>query len=101
MDIGATICLAKGPRCDACPLRPLCDYDGDERPSRRKQSAFAASDRRVRGAILRHLVRSPRGVTVDALRTGISDPRVERLVGTLAREGLVEVSSGTVRLPTR
>jgi len=101
MDIGATICLAKGPRCDACPLRPLCDYDGDERPSRRKQSAFAASDRRVRGAILRLLVRSPRGVTVDALRTGISDPRVERLVGTLAREGLVEVSSGTVRLPTR
>jgi len=101
MDIGATICLAKRPRCDACPLRSLCDYDGDERPSRRKQSPFSASDRRVRGAILRHLVGSPGGVTMDALRRGINDSRVGRLVRVLAREGLVEVSSETVRLPTR
>ena len=101
MDIGATICLAKSPRCDACPLRSLCDYDGDERPSHRKQSPFSASDRRVRGAILRHLVGSPGGVTMGALRRGINDPRVGRLVGVLAREGLVEVSSETVRLPTR
>jgi len=101
MDIGATICLAKRPRCDVCPVRTVCEYDGVEAPAKRKQSPFAASDRRVRGAIMRHLAMSTRGVKVDALRRGIKDPRVPRLVRVLESEGLVEVSSGSVRLPAR
>lgn len=101
MDIGATICLAKRPRCDVCPVRAVCRYEGDDRPSRRKQSPFGASDRRVRGAIVRHLAASTHTVTLDALRTGINDERVPRLVGVLVREGLAEVSSGGIRLPTR
>jgi len=24
MDVGATICVARTPRCSACPLRPVC-----------------------------------------------------------------------------
>jgi A/G-specific adenine glycosylase len=101
MDIGATICLAKRPRCDACPIRTVCDYDGVERPSPRKQSPFGASDRRVRGAIVRQLAMSMREVRIDALRRGINDSRVPRLVRVLAREGLVEVSGERVRLPAR
>jgi A/G-specific adenine glycosylase len=101
MDIGATICLAKRPRCEVCPIRTICKYDGVEEPSPRKQSPFGASNRRVRGAILRHLVSSRRAVSVDALRRGIDDPRVPRLIRALEREGLVEVSSGSVRLPAR
>ena len=101
MDIGATICLAKRPRCDVCPIRAICGYDGDDRSSRRKQSPFGVSDRRVRGVIVRHLASSTRGVNVDALRTRINDARVPRLVLALEREGLVEVSSGSVRLPAR
>ncbi len=101
MDIGATICHAKRPRCEVCPIRALCDYDGVEGRSQRKQSPFGASDRRVRGAIVRHLAMSTRGVKVGVLRRGINDPRVPRLVLVLAREGLVEVSSGSVRLPAR
>ena len=101
MDVGATICLARRPRCDVCPVRGACNYVGRERSSRRKQSPFVDSDRRVRGAILRHLVGSSRGVTIAALRRGINDERVPRLLSVLEREGLVEVSSGSVRLPTR
>jgi A/G-specific adenine glycosylase len=101
MDIGATVCLAKRPRCDVCPIRAVCEYDGVEPRPLRKQSPFAASDRRIRGAIVRHLAMSSSGVTVDALRKGINDARVPRLVRVLAREGLVEVSSGSVRLPAR
>jgi A/G-specific adenine glycosylase len=101
MDIGATICLARRPRCDVCPVRSICSYDGVEGPAQRKQSPFAASDRRVRGAIVRHLVISTRGVKIDSLRRAINDARVPRLVRLLAREGLVTLSSGTVRLPTR
>ena len=101
MDIGATICIAKAPRCDVCPIRGVCDYDGIETPPQRKQSPFAASDRRIRGAIVRQLAVSTRGVKVETLRRGIKDARVPRLVLALAREGLVEVSSGSVRLPAR
>ncbi|TMC69001.1 MAG: A/G-specific adenine glycosylase, partial [Chloroflexi bacterium] len=92
---------ARRPRCDACPIRNICRYDGVEQPVPRTQSPFAASDRRVRGAIVRNLASATRDVTMDALRRGINDPRVPRLVRMLAREGLVEVSSGSVRLPTR
>ena len=101
MDIGATICLATRPRCAVCPIRSVCRYDGVEPPARRKQSPFGASDRRIRGAIVRRLALSTGGVKVDALRRGINDARVPRLVRVLAREGLVEVSSGSVRLPAR
>ena len=101
MDICATICFAKRPRCDVCPIRTICDYDGVAAPAQRKQSPFGASDRRVRGAIVRRLAMSTTGVTLDALRTGINDARVPRLVQALAREGLVEVSSGSVHLPAR
>jgi A/G-specific adenine glycosylase len=101
MDIGATICLAKRPRCEVCPIRTVCHFDGTAGPTRRKQSPFEASDRRVRGAIVRHLALSTRGVKLGALRRGINDARVPRLVRVLAREGLVEVSSGSVRLPAR
>ncbi|MDP9274300.1 MAG: A/G-specific adenine glycosylase [Chloroflexota bacterium] len=101
MDIGATICLAKRPRCEDCPIRTICEYDGVDGPARRKQSPFAASDRRVRGAIVRRLAMSTHGVKIDALRRGIKDARVPRLVRVLESEGLVEVSSGSVRLPER
>jgi A/G-specific adenine glycosylase len=101
MDIGARICLAQRPRCEVCPVRATCAYDGVEAPSRRKQSPFGVSDRRVRGLIVRHLVRSTRGVRLEALRRGIRDARVPRLVRALAREGLAEVSEGVVRLPMR
>ena len=101
MDIGATICVARRPRCEVCPIRSVCRYDGTEERVRARQSPFGASDRRVRGAIVRHLARSRRAMSLVALRTGINDARVTRLVPVLAREGLVEVSSGSVRLPTR
>jgi len=26
MDLGAMICRARAPRCDACPLRRSCDF---------------------------------------------------------------------------
>jgi A/G-specific adenine glycosylase len=101
MDIGATICIAKGPRCDVCPIHAVCKYDGGDLSSRRRQSPFLASDRRVRGAIVRHLAMSTDPITLEALRRGIKDARVPRLVRVLAREGLVEVSSGGIRLPAR
>ncbi len=102
MDIGATICVARRPRCGQCPLSSVCAYTGVDDVVRRRQPPFATSDRRVRGAILRALGHSRRGgVTMRALRRAVIDTRVPRLVRSLAAEGLVEVSERGVRLPAR
>jgi A/G-specific adenine glycosylase len=97
MDIGALFCVARAPRCAQCPLRPGCAFRGGPEPARRRQSAFGPSDRRVRGAILRGVLRGP--MNVAALRASIDDPRVPSLVETLASEGLVQRIGRVVRLP--
>jgi len=93
MDIGATICLAKRPRCDACPIRAICGYDGVEEPPPRRQSPFAASDRRVRGAIVRHLA------AVHALLAILEQPtpEMQQLRSLLTTDG--RCSSRRTRVP--
>jgi len=98
MDIGATVCTARTPRCEACPLAPSCRGRGrlGSEP-RRSQPSFATSDRRVRGWIVTLL--RERDMTADSLSGAIDDPRVPRLVEALVSEGMVERSGATVRLP--
>jgi A/G-specific adenine glycosylase len=99
MDIGATICVARRPRCGECPLRDGCAYTGADDRARRPQSPFATSDRRVRGAIVRALRDAPLGLTPDRVKRSVGDRRVPRLIGKLVAEGLVERSGSRVRLP--
>jgi A/G-specific adenine glycosylase len=99
MDLGATICVARRPRCERCPLFALCASRGtDTAPAPRRQAAFATSDRRVRGAIMK-LLRSRRTITIAELERTIQDTRVRRLVGALAADGLVARRGARVSLP--
>lgn len=98
MDLGATICTARSPRCDACPVAALCCGRGRAAPAApRRQVPFASSDRRVRGRIVALLRERPR--VIASLTREIGDDRVARLVGSLEAEGLVERAGGRVRLP--
>ena len=101
MDIGATLCVARRPRCAACPLRGFCRYRARPvtEPPRRQQGSYATSDRRVRGRIVAVLSARDRGMTVAALRRAVGDERTDRLVDALAAEGLVVTVGGQVRLP--
>ena len=45
MDLGATICLARIPRCERCPLATACPSRGRRYEPRRKQSRFEGSFR--------------------------------------------------------
>src|SRR5207245_6200414 len=76
MDLGATICLPRAPRCPECPLRADCvtarlPAVGGRPPSMTaratRPAAYPDTDRRVRGAIVRALVKSDAGMTVRAL----------------------------------
>jgi A/G-specific adenine glycosylase len=90
MDLGATICLARIPRCDDCPLASECPSRGTRDEPARKQGPFEGSFRPRRAALLRHVADAPRAVTnVD-----------EETVRSLERDGLVVVSQGFVALPS-
>src|SRR5437763_2586808 len=89
MDLGATVCLARIPRCGACPLAAMCPSRGRRYEPLRKQSRFEGSFRQRRAATLRL-------VAASARRTADLDPAA---VAALEREGLVTVSAGRVTVP--
>ena len=91
MDLGATVCLARIPRCGVCPLAGACPSRGRRYEPARKQSRFEGSFRQRRAQTLRLVAESERP---------LSDLDGEA-VESLARDGLVEVAAcGTlVTLP--
>lgn len=89
MDLGATVCLARIPRCGVCPLASGCPARGRRYEPLRKQSRFEGSFRQRRAELLRLVAEEPRPVCE-------LDPEA---VAALARDGLVEEAAGLVRLP--
>jgi A/G-specific adenine glycosylase len=88
-DLGATVCLARIPRCETCPLASRCPSRGRRYEPLRKQSRFDGSFRQRRAVTL--------GLVADEARpVGELD---EEAVASLARDGLVEQADGLVRLP--
>ena len=92
MELGATVCTARAPRCDVCPLAEGCGGPGGAAPRRRARARFEDTDRFVRGRV------------VAALAEGSSLPdvapeRLERALDGLERDGLIERSEGQLRLP--
>jgi A/G-specific adenine glycosylase len=76
MDLGATVCIARVPRCGQCPLADGCPSRGRRYEPLRKQGPFEGSFRQRRGAALR------------ALLAG-ADPEDEEAVAALRRDGLI------------
>jgi A/G-specific adenine glycosylase len=82
MDLGATICLARVPRCGVCPLASGCPSRGRRYEPLRKQSRFEGSFRQRRARTLRLVAASE-----QALRD-LDHEAVE----SLARDGLVQLA---------
>jgi len=94
MELGAVVCTARAPRCDACPLRDGCrwraagypEYTG---PARVVQKRFEGSDRQVRGLILAELRASHRPVTREEIAGLWPDAeQVARALAALVADGL-------------
>jgi A/G-specific adenine glycosylase len=62
MDLGATVCLARIPRCTACPLAEGCPSCGRRYEPLRKQGRFEGSFRQRRARTLRLVADAPRPV---------------------------------------
>jgi A/G-specific adenine glycosylase len=89
MDLGATVCLARVPRCGGCPLAARCPSRGRRYEPQRRQGRFEGSFRQRRARALRLVAERPRRL-VDL------DPEA---VAALERDGLVRRANGRVTLP--
>ena len=106
MELGAVVCTARSPRCDACPLHDRCAWLAAGRPDtgdgRRKQARYEGSDRQARGAVLKTL----RDASTHAVPLADVVPdwpdalQRDRAIDSLIADGLAEASDGYLRLPS-
>jgi len=89
MDLGATVCLARVPRCGICPLADVCPSQGRRYEPLRRQSRFEGSFRQRRAATLRLVSAEPRPL----------EQLDREAVLALERDGLVSVADGLAALP--
>jgi A/G-specific adenine glycosylase len=105
MELGALVCTAAGPRCDACPVSDRCAwraaghpaYDG---PPRRGQ-AWAGTDRQCRGRLMA-VARDSEGAVHRSRLDAVwpHDEQRRRCLAALVEDGLlVQASPETYALP--
>ncbi len=105
MELGALVCTASSPSCQACPVAAQCTwvalgrpaYDGPARPVQR----FAGTDRQVRG-LLMAVLREAHGPVAKPALDAVWDDAVqrERALDGLVADGLVEpLDDARYRLP--
>jgi A/G-specific adenine glycosylase len=111
MELGALVCTARSPRCDACPVATLCRWRLDGSPEHdgppRRGQAYDGTDRKVRGLLLAALRAAEGPVPLQRLvdaapDAALRDPRQrDRALDGLVADGLVEPLDGELfRLPT-
>jgi A/G-specific adenine glycosylase len=106
MELGATVCIARSPRCDECPIASACGwrlagYPPDDGPRKAAQARFEGSDRQVRGLVMRELRATHRPVAAPEIASLWSDAaQLTRAVDGLVADGLAVVdAAGGLRLP--
>jgi A/G-specific adenine glycosylase len=104
MELGALVCTARAPRCDACPVADGCRWRLAGWPpagASRRAQPYAGTDREVRGRLLAVLRASDGAVGLGELDVVWPDPvqRARALAGLVA-DGLAEqVGDASYRLP--
>jgi A/G-specific adenine glycosylase len=119
MDLGATICTARAPKCLICPLQPECaaaPIDAAQletaraahsrKPSPQEAIPFEQTTRYARGRIIDRLRELPPGKRISLMdlhhevthRIGRSAQELENLLEALSRDGLVHVRNQQVSL---
>ena len=91
MDLGATVCTARKPACERCPIARRCVTRGElAGETRHRQARYEGSFRQRRGRVLAAL-RAHDDVAIADL-----DPEA---LDALVRDGLAEVTGARAHLP--
>jgi A/G-specific adenine glycosylase len=106
MELGAVVCTARSPRCDACPIADQCAWRAAGYPTyegvrRAVQKKYEGSDRQVRGVILGELRSRTEPLREDDLARLWTDALQRgRALDGLLQDGLVVGTPETgYRLP--
>ncbi len=82
MELGATVCRPRAPRCHRCPVHHTCAGEPSIAPRRRGADRFEDPDRWARGRILAALVAGDEPPAIEP-------QRYERALAGLERDGLI------------
>jgi A/G-specific adenine glycosylase len=105
MELGATVCLARSPHCDECPIAAVCAWRAAGYPAykgarKASQARFEGSDRQVRGLVMRELRAAHRPLTRSELAPVWADAeQLDRAVTGLISDGLAVSDDEGLRLP--
>lgn len=105
MELGATVCTARAPKCEVCPVAGMCAWLAAGRPdtgdTRRRQAAYEGSDRQARGAVMRALREAaPQAVLLDRVIPDWPHPdQRERAIASVVADGLAQVCGDALQLP--
>nr|WP_284439923.1 A/G-specific adenine glycosylase [Cellulomonas wangsupingiae] len=95
MELGALVCTARSPRCDACPVADRCRWlaagrPGDLHAHRRRTQAWTGTDRQARGRVMALLRDALGPVPHDAVAAVWPDAtQLARCLDALVADGLV------------
>lgn len=98
MEVGAVVCTARQPRCEACPVQDLCawraaGYPETDGPKPRGQ-AWAGTDRQCRGRIMSALRDADHPVAKPVIDMAwADDEQRERCLDSLLDEELVSLTA--------
>ena len=110
MELGALVCTARSPRCDACPIKTVCAWQRAGRPepspeethaAKKRVQKFAGTDRQVRGLIMAVLREEEDPVPQSRLDVVWPDAaQRSRALFSLVDDGLAEQNAaGLFHLP--
>jgi A/G-specific adenine glycosylase len=94
MELGALVCVAASPRCEACPLRDACTwraagYPAYAGPPRRGQ-AWSGTDRQCRGRLMALAREARAGLAASAFERAWPDATQRaRCLASLLDDGLL------------
>jgi len=104
MELGALVCVARGPACERCPLAADCAWRLADNPASsgpRRGQRYEGTDRQCRGAVLAVLRNAPGPVPAEALDACWPDSgQRERVLAGLMADGLTAAyGGGLIGLP--
>jgi A/G-specific adenine glycosylase len=113
LDLGATVCTKRAPRCEGCPVAAACAWHAAGRPDpdpatgthgvSGRQARFEGSDRQGRGRLMAALAVGPVGHArlADAMGWPDDPERARRVAATLVADGLVDRTPHRYTLPRK
>ncbi len=105
MELGALVCTARQPSCEACPIAGPCAWRGAGFPSydgpARRGQAWAGTDRQCRGRIMALAREAEGSVRTASIETAwpVDDQRERCLAGLVADGLLTQITPGRWALP--